>query len=578
MTSAQGRPTRWEQGTGDRPAALTLEVKIMPYQKNIHPAILDWQSDFRRGKLTRREFLRLATLLGASLATATLLAGCDPAANPTPAPQVALPVSRGGTMRIGTAIQPIDHPARLSWIEASNQVRQVAEYLTETGPDNITRPWLLERWEADEAVKTWTLYLRQGVAFNNGAPLTADDVIFNFGQWLDPAVSSSMASLISYLDLTDLEKVDDYTIRLHLDQPQIGVPEHLFHYPALILPQTFAGDFTAQPVGTGPFVMTEYRPGEQAIFRRRTDYWRPGSDGLPLPYLDQLVYIDLDPDARLAAMQGGAIDTLFIPRPVDWEALRHAPGLAIQDVSTAETFVLRMRVDQEPWTDPRVRLALKLCQDRQRILEISYSDQGNLAIDAHVAPAHPAYCEKPIPPYDPERARALLAEAGYPDGLSVKLTTKNDLGEPRIARLLQKLAVAGGFDIELNIVEPARYWSQWTEVNLGLTVWGHRPLDTMVLALGYTADEQGKPVAWNETHWVDQEFSSLLRQAERTLDIEARRQIMCQIEDIMQERGPVGISYWRKVWNITRAEFQNIKAHPTGYDLFYDVWKNMNDA
>jgi peptide/nickel transport system substrate-binding protein len=381
---------------------------------------------------------------------------------------------------------------------------------------------------------------------------------------------------MSYLHRQDIEQVDDYTIRLHLAEPQIGVPEHLFHYPGLILPRSFEGDFIEQPVGTGPFTLEVYEPGQQAIFKRRPDYWRLGADGQPLPYLDELIYLGLDPDARLAAMQGGAIDTLFVPRPSDWQELQYAPELVIQDARTAETFVLRMRVDQEPWSDVRVRQALKLCQDRAKILEISYSDQGDLALDAHVAPIHPAYCDRPIPKYDPERSRALLAEAGYPDGLQVKLTTKNDLGEPKIARLLQKLAAEGGFEIDLNIVEPARYWSQWTDVNLGLTVWGHRPLDTMVLALGYTADEQGRPVAWNETHWVDETFIDLLRQAERTLEVEVRRQIMCQIEDLMQERGPIGISYWRKTWNITRSEFKNVKAHPTGYDLFYDVWKDSD--
>jgi peptide/nickel transport system substrate-binding protein len=317
--------------------------------------------------------------------------------------------------------------------------------------------------------------------------------------------------------------------------------------------------------------------GERAVFRRRPDYWRMGADNQPLPYLDELIYLDLVPDQRLAAMQGGAIDTLFIPRPSDWQVLQYAPDLTIQPVSTAETFVLRMRVDQEPWQDVRVRQALKLCQDRAKILEISYSDQGDLAFDAHVAPPHPAYCEKPIPKFEPERAKILLAEAGYPNGLKIRLTTKNDLGEPKIARLLQKLALEGGFEIELNIVEPAKYWSQWTEVNLGLTVWGHRPLETMVLALAYTANEKGQPVAWNETHWVDEEFITLLREAERTLDVAKRREIMCQLEDIMQERGPIGISYWRKVWNITRSEFKNVKAHPTGYDLFYDVWKDADE-
>lgn len=546
-------------------------------KKKIHPAVFDWQSDLRRGSISRRDFLRWATLLGVSAATAHALAGCGSPATASD-PSSASSVRRGGSLKIGTAVQPLDHPARLSWIEGANQLRQVAEYLTETGPDNLTRPWLLESWETDDEVKTWTLHLRQGITFNNGNKLIADDVIFNFEQWLDPAIGSSMTSLLSYLSKTGIERVDDYTIRLHLNEPQIGVPEHLFHYPALILPRRFEGDFLKQPLGTGPFTLNEYREGERAVFKRRSDYWRLGVDSQPLPYLDELIYLDLAPDQRMEAMQGGAIDTLFVPRPSDWQALRYAPDLNIQAVSTAETFVLRMRVDQEPWQDVRVRQALKLCQDRAKILEISYSDQGDLAFDAHVAPPHPAYCPRPIPKYDPEQARSLLAEAGYPNGLKIKLTTKNDLGEPKIARLLQKLAVAAGFDIELNIVEPAKYWSQWTEVNLGLTVWGHRPLDTMVLALAYTADENGAPVAWNETHWVDQEFIALLRQAERTLDVAQRREMMCRLEDIMQERGPIGISYWRKVWNITRAEFKNVKAHPTGYDLFYDVWKDVAES
>ena len=538
-------------------------------QRNLHPAILDMQSMLRRDKITRREFLRLATLLGASATTAYLLAGCTP----TQADDNTANIKRGGNIRIGTTIQSIDHPARLSWIEGANQLRQVAEYLTETGPDNTTNPWLLEGWEADEDVKTWTLHLRRGIHFNNGQLLTADDLLFNFQQWLDPAVGSSMLGLLSYLDTTGVEKVDDYTVRLHLNEPQIGVPEHLFHYPALILSHTFEGNFMEQPVGTGPFIVAEFTPGEQVVLKRRNDYWKEGADGRPLPYLDELIYLDLPPDNRLAAMQGGILDTLYIPRPNDWQGLQAAPDITIQGVSTAQTFVLRMRADQEPWHDVRVRQALKHCQDRQKILDLSYFGQGDLAIDAHIAPIHPDYCSKPIPNYDPERARALLAEAGYPDGLMVTLTTKNDQGEPAIAQALQELAAPGGFNIQLNIIEPTRYWEQWTEVNLGITTWAHRPLGTMALALGYTADAAGQPVAWNETHWIDDEFNTLLRQAERTLDIEMRRNIMCQIEEIMQERGPIGICYWRKSWMMIRSEFRNVKAHPTGYDLFYDLWK-----
>jgi len=150
------------------------------------------------------------------------------------------------------------------------------------------------------------------------------------------------------------------------------------------------------------------------------------------------------------------------------------------------------------------------------------------------------------------------------------LATKNDQAEPEIAQAFKELAAPAGFEITLDITEPGGYWDRWTEVDLGLTSWTHRPLDTMVLPLAYSEEAIGN---WNETRWTDEEFETVLREAEKTLDVEARRELMSKIEDIMQERGPIGIAYWRNVWNITRTNFQNVKAHPTSYDLLYDVWK-----
>ncbi|HSO27928.1 MAG TPA: ABC transporter substrate-binding protein, partial [Anaerolineales bacterium] len=464
---------------------------------------------------------------------------------------------------------------RWSWVQQANVARQVAEYLTETGPDNITRPYLLDRWEASDDVKTWTLFLRQGVKFNNGDEMTADDVMFNFGQWLDPDVGSSMISQLSYLrGMQDVEKVDDYTIRLHLQDANIGVPEHLFHYPANIMHRSFEGDFSQQPIGTGPFTLEEYAEQERAVLKRRADYWRMGADGESLPYLDEIIYVSIAKDAAVAAMQGGQVDAMYQPRASDWLALKDDPRFKVLTAPTAVTSVLRMRVDLEPWNDQRVIQAMKMCQDREQILQLGYYGQGDLGIDAHIAPVHPEYCEKPIPAYDPEGARRLLEEAGYPDGLTVTLATKNDLEEPEVAQALKEMAAPGGFNIELDITEPGGYWDRWTEVDFGLTSWTHRPLGTQTLRLGYTSDADGNPVEWNETRWVDKEFEDLLTEAERTLDVEARRAIMCQIEDIFIERGPIGIAYWKNVWNIVPTEFKDIEAHPTEYDLLTEVWKD----
>jgi peptide/nickel transport system substrate-binding protein len=537
-----------------------------------HPYIPELKEQYRQGRVTRREFLRFATLLGMTAANAKLFVGDSLAAAPNRAP---LAIQRGGTMTIASHVQRVDHPARFSWIESVNQFRQVCEYLTRTDWDNITSPWLLEKWEANETVDEWTLYIRQGIKFNDGSDFNADDVIFNFGQWLDPEVGSSMLGLLSYLQPANIERVDDFTVKLYLDSPQIGVPEALFHYPAMIVPKTFEGDLTRQPVGTGPFLLDEYVETERATFTRRTDYWRNGEDGQPLPYLDRLVYVDLgqETSAQIAAIQSGQVDNIYNPGVDVWQAVKDSPDIGVYTANSAQTFHIRMRVDQEPFTDVRVRQALKKCIDRQTMLDLAWAGNGALGHDTVFAPIHPEYCPKDIPAYDPEGAKALLAEAGYPNGVSVELTTQQERAEPAMAQSLKETAAAGGFDIKLNILPSAQYWDIWTEVPLGITIWAHRPLGIMVPALAFTADADGNPGAWNETRWVDDEYVSLLRQAESTLDVEARRAIACQMEDIEAERGAAGIAFFTGVWYVCAKRFQGIRAHPTNYDLFDEVWE-----
>ena len=120
--------------------------------------------------------------------------------------------------------------------------------------------------------------------------------------------------------------MDDHTIRLHLQTPNIGVPEHLFHYPSTIVHRGFEGDFIKQPVGTGAFTLEEYAEGERAVLKRREDYWRNGEDGKPLPYLDEVIYVALDKDAAVAAVQSGQVDGMYQPRAADWQALRTNSG------------------------------------------------------------------------------------------------------------------------------------------------------------------------------------------------------------------------------------------------------------
>jgi peptide/nickel transport system substrate-binding protein len=547
----------------------------MSNEKNIHPHIYDLKDYLADGKITRRDFLRYATLLGMSAAAAGQMIGFA-----WPAKARAANIKRGGMLKISQQIQKIDHPARYSWLMPSNSMRMIFEYMTLTGPDNITRPYLCESWTASEDLKTWTFNVRKGVKFNNGDTFTSDDCIFTITQWLDKNVGSSLLGLVgSYLDATGIEKVDNYQFKLNLKRPEIAIPEHFFQYTAQVLNhRTFEGDMKKAPHGTGPFVLDTYNEGSICIVKARPDYWQKGADGKPLPYIDEIQFIDLGGELapQIAALKSGEIDLIDAsdnPGPQIMQAVKNDSKINVLPVATATTRVLRMRVDLKPWDDNRVRQALKLCQHREKILALAYQGEGLQGQDFHVYPKHPEYCEKPIPSYQPDKAKALLAEAGYPQGIDVNLAVGAEWSDiVRYAEILKQDAAPAGIRISIQTMPTSRYWEKWTEVDLGVTPWTHRPLGTMVPNLAYVADESGKPVPWNETRWVDKEFSSLLAEASGTLDVEKRRKLFCRLEEIQRNRGSIGIAYWMNTWMCPNKKLKNVQAHPNLVLLFNDAW------
>jgi len=544
-------------------------------RKDVHPLIPELVNQMEKGNVTRREFLRYATLLGVGAAAATSMAGL-----PFPRKTRAAAIKRGGTMKIASSVQKVTHPAQFSWVEPSNMLRQVGEYLTKTDNQNITHPYLLENWEASGDLKTWSLNLRKGIKFNNGDEFNADDVVFTMNQWLNEDVGSSIKGMMgAYLNPSGIEKVNDYQVKLHLSVPEIAVPEHLFHYPALILNhRTFEGDFIKAPHGTGPFTLETYREGERCVLKARKDYWQKGADGKPLPYMDGIEFIDMGDEMspRIAAIKSGEIDSIDLATTggtAAYKALKDDPAVNVKPIGTAQVRLLRMRVDLDPWKDNRVRMALKLCQHREKILGLAYFGQGVLGHDFHVSPVHPEFCEKPVPKYDPERAKALLQEAGYKNGLDVNCAVGTEWTDVvRYIEVLKQDAAPAGFRINIQTMPTSQYWEKWTEVDLGVTPWTHRPLGTMVLNLAYVLGEDGKPVAWNETNWSDPEFTRLLKEANGTLDVQERTKIMCKLEQIQWDRGSIGAPFWQYNWQVTTARVMDSEPHPTGYYFLNEVW------
>jgi peptide/nickel transport system substrate-binding protein len=556
----------------------------------LHPLIPEAQEALRKGQISRREFLRFTTLLGLSAAGAQAMAACAPAAPvapPAPAAEApaatAVPTAapatgpiRGGVLRAATRIERVDDPARFSLVSQSHPWRHVFDYLTTTDANGITTPYLLDKWEASDDLKTWTLTLKKGIKFNNGKELVADDVLANFDRWLNPDTGSALLGALSYMARDGQEKVDDYTIRCNLVNPAISLPEQLFHYAACILPKEFGGDITLEPIGTGAFLMEEYVPGERARLVRREDYWRMGEDGKPLPYLDEITMVMLggDASANLAALKGGQVDTVIEPSVPVWEGVKDDDNFNILSTPTSATRVLRVRVDQDPWKDNNVRLALKHCHNREKILALALRNEGVIGNDSHVAPANAEYCEVEPYPFDIAKAKQLLADAGYADGLDVELTVASDWPESMAyAQALKEDAEQAGLRIKLNTMPATQYWDGWTEFNMGITWWAHRPLAVMLLPQAYIKGEDGNPVPWNESKWTDDEFETLLREAEATLDVAARREIMCKIETIQKERGSICTPFFMNVWGIHDKKFHGIAPSPEEFAIYHEAWK-----
>lgn len=546
-------------------------------EKTPHPYVPTLVMDLRSGAVSRRDFLRKTTLLGVSATAAYALAGMSMPFGMALADEM----PKGGNLRVGMRCMEIKDPHLADFAEKSNVIRQVCEYLTLTDRDNITHPYLLEKWEASDDLKTWTLYIRKDAKWRKGGkPLSADDVIWNLKRVADPAVGSSMLGLFTgYLvqefdtgEKDDkgnakmssklwadnaIEKVDDFTVRLNCFAPQIAVPEHLFHYPMFILDPADNGAFGPEANGTGPFEMVEYTVGKGAKYKARTDYWGTG------PFLDTFEYVDLGDNAGagIAAMASKQVDGLSEADAVQISAMQAFPHVAVYKVETTQTIVARMHPEVEQFKDKRVRQAMRFAIDRDKVIQTVLLGAGTPAEDHHVAPSHPEYAALPKYGRDIDKAKKLLTEAGYPDGFEIDMVTRPDpIWELNTAQVIAEQFKDIGIKINIKSLPSAQYWEVWTSAPFSLTAWGHRPLAVMTLSLAYRSN-----AAWNESHYANPEFDALLNQANGILDPKERSKVMAKIEAIMQDDGPIVQPFWRVFSTVMDKKVLGFELHPSQY-------------
>lgn len=547
---------------------------------------------------TRREFLELTAAGAAGLALTGL--GIPPVLAETP--------QRGGTVKCGTSflIQTPD-PNRyigtwarqhlaMSWegLTTPTSVSEQARIVKEKGPDAVSevQPMLAESWDIEKEGTRYVFHLRKGVKFHNGKELDSEDVKWTWERIKDPANRAGARKILTeYLDT--IETPDKYTVVGNLKQP----------YPAFlianawcntaILPkdciphgviwgetQTFKPP-TVAPPGTGPFQIVEYQQQHQTVFKAFKDYRQPG-----LPYLDEVIFMVISEDApRTMAVRSGDVDYIWGAEN-NWfaEAMKGKLDQLFQLVNYKKenlmlypmlsnaslTIYLNShdKIGNSPFKDVRVRQALDYCLDRSKLCRVLYGDLlVPMAQGFHWSNSPWGYKDIQPKPVNIEKAKQLLKEAGYPDGLEVEFKFTPSWGRNDImAQIVQQMAGQAGFRIKLTPEVGVQYWLNLRKYSYQMMVYTIGGDDPMSMYYPYLHTDPAKPYdGYSPGLGVkDPDMDRLLDDMAAEIDLKKRKEkfknVVLRSND-MSYCLPYGLPIQGPVW---RPRLKNFKP----YDYF----------
>ncbi|MCA9952977.1 MAG: ABC transporter substrate-binding protein [Anaerolineales bacterium] len=468
-----------------------------------------------------------------------------------------------GTLRV--AMQPIVNidPIAISSDSEVLVANHVYDYLIDIDPQSNIIPRLATEYSVTNEGLTYTFTLAEGVKWHDGSDFTAQDVVWTFERLRDTPETPT-ADL--YANIESIEATSDNEVVFTLAGKNAFFLYDLSDNHALIL-KAGTEDADTNFNGTGPFKVENYSPEDRIQLVANPDYFIEGQ-----PKLAGVDVIFFNDDAAaIDALRGGQIDLAMRMSTALFETLQAEPGINTLDIPTNGYDVIRLRSDREPGNDPRVMQALKLATDREAIFNVVQGGYGAIGNDTPIGPLYDAYYNAEVTPpaRDVEQAKALLADAGYAEGLELTLHTPDSGGRPDLAAVLKEQWAEAGVDVEISVEPESVYYGDdgWLEVDLGITGWGSRPYPQFYLDTSLVTDAK-----WNESHFSDAEFDELAAITGTTVDDSERVKAYHQIQTILNERGPIIVPYFFAQFGAISDQFDNFELKAfAGRTDFRDV-------
>ena len=445
-----------------------------------------------------------------------------------PGPVLAQPAPTGGTLTVQTTAEPpgLDLTATPASATATVVFYNIQEALVKVDEQGKLVPWLAERWQASTDGLTWTFVLRKGVKFHNGRPFTAEDVKFVLDRAQNPETKHPHAK--NYEDVASVQVRDEHTVLITLKKVNAMFLYNLARQGSVVYPREAVEQQKSQPVGTGPFVLARWERGDRIVLKRNPDYWAKG-----LPRLEQVTFRFIpDPNTALAALRAGDIDVLgFGLGPESVDAVRQEPNLKVIVGETTSDVILALNNSRKPYADPRVRRALTQAINKDEVVKGAMFGLGRV-LGTNVDPLNPYFVDmSKAVPYDPARAKALLADAGYPSGFDAVLKVAPQYPYTvRTGEVIAQQLAKVGVRVRLEQVE----WGQWLDrvykqADYDMTIIGH--------AEAWDAENYANPKYY--FRYDSPRFQEVYRQSESTVDDRKRRELYAELQKIMVEEAPV---------------------------------------